>query len=209
MLRSFNKIKGSLDRDTKENLNKNFGLTQKEFNRLVIQMESSNNSLLHHIYKVHFEICRDYLKERYTIDDSIAYDLFMDALVAFRSKVLNDKITYGNLKFLYTRIAINCYMDYHRQKRRLELAIKNFSETIGSNSSITNDALLKILNKCIGKLKEKDALLLHQLFLDEKEQEALAIEMGISYATLRKRKERALERLKALITEAINKNEHD
>lgn len=187
---------------------KNFGLSAAEFKTMVSQMRESDNALLYHIYNVHFEYCKNYLKRRFSIGDEDAYDLFMDVMVIFRAKVLNGKITYGNLKFLYTRLAINYYIDRHRLKSKLEAAIENFNNKndYDLNSGLNEENRITIITTCMKKLSPKDAKLLHNLYLDEHQPEELAAEMGITYAALRKRKERALKQLKKYTTDELKKD---
>ncbi|MEM9546246.1 MAG: sigma-70 family RNA polymerase sigma factor [Bacteroidota bacterium] len=186
-----------------KSLDQNFGLSSHQFDEMVKKLKDFDNALLDHIYHVHYEPCRDYLRERFTIDEEMAYDLFMDALVSFRAKILNGKITYGNIKFLYTRLTINCYMDRHRRKKRLDVALSNFIKTINQGVEVVEEKYFNILQKCVSQLKDKDAALLRQLFLDEIPGEELAHQLGITYAALRKRKARALDRLKELMFEMI------
>ena len=191
-----------------KSINKNFGLTSKEFDLLVDRMRCSDNTLLEHIYQVHYKYCRDYLRERYSIDEEIAYDLFMDALIIFRTKVLNKKIVYGNLTFLYTRLTINSYMDYHRNKKRLNEALVNFAHQINQPTQVIEDSYVEILESCLVKLKAKDTLLLRQLFLDKISGEELATQLGVKYAALRRRKKRAIDRLRDLIIDELKNKNH-
>ena len=86
-------------------LTKNFGLSEEEFVQLKAQLVRGDEKLFQVIFFAHFESCMNYLKHQYKVPHEKAYDVTMDALLLFRRKILEGKVRYGNLRFLFTQMA--------------------------------------------------------------------------------------------------------
>lgn len=178
----------------------NFGLTEDQFNEYLKCLDAGDEILLHHVAKHHFSYCITFLMKKFSIQESLAYDYCLDAMLIFRSKLLNKKIYYGNLSFLYTRMASNICVDAHKKKVKLEEAIaavkgSEFEENEGSNN------LLDKLAEIMKGLDEDNTSLLKQIYFDDVPGEKIAEKLGISYSALRKRKQRLLDKLKGLISD--------
>jgi len=96
----------------------NFGLSVAEFNQLAAQLADGDIQLFEQIFLSHFEFCMLYVINKYSASRDEAYDCTMDTLLDFRQKIIDGKVKYGNLRFLFTRMAGNRYVDVHYRKNR-------------------------------------------------------------------------------------------
>ena len=179
-------------------------MSQEEFNQYVQKAKSGDDALFVLIYQVHFESCISFLRMKFKLTENEAYDICMDTMIKFRAKVLNDKISYGNLKFLYTRMASNVFLDSKRKEEKIQNAINHFSVD-DSASKVNEDEFLDILDVAMEHLDEENRTLLQEIYFDEKDVHKVAEEMNISYPALRKRKQRMLEKLKSIFKDQLKK----
>ena len=127
----------------------------------------------------------------------------MDTMLRFRTKILKDKIKYGNLSYLYTRMASNVFLDRIRQSNKVEEAINFFSEDDTSHMA-NEDEFLDVLDQAMEKLDPENKELLEHLYYEDKDIHKLGEDMNISYPALRKRKQRMLEKLKSIFSDQLN-----
>jgi len=181
---------------------RNFGLTEEEFLQYAAKTKSGDESLFLHISNTHFDQCISYLRNKYKLGEDDAYDICLDTMLKFRTKILKDKIKYGNLSYLYTRMASNIFLDRIRQSNKVEQAIDFFSEDDGSYK-INEDQFLDILEESMDKLDTENKELLDNIYYEERDIHEIGNMMNISYAALRKRKQRMLEKLKSIFTDQL------
>ncbi len=174
----------------------NFGLTKSNFEELLQGLQNGDEELTVHIYEYHINSCANYLMKEFEIKKNAAHDLCMETLMEFRGKLLSGKIKYGNLKFLFTRMAYNNFIDQYKKQQKLNECIQYFLKT--QSNEIDTEEFLSILFESVESLSEKDEVLIKDVYLMEKDIKELAKEYNISYDSLRKRKERALKKLKEL-----------
>lgn len=96
-------------------MNKNFGLSEDEFDHMVAQMKQSNNVLFEKIFFSNFKECIGFVQRKYQANFDDAYDATMDAMLEFRLRIIDGKVTYGNINFLFTKMASQKY--YRNQKK--------------------------------------------------------------------------------------------
>ncbi len=183
---------------------RNFGLTEEEFLQFAAKTKNGDESLFLHISKNHFDQCISYLKMKFKLGEDDAYDICLDTMLKFRTKILKDKIKYGNLSYLYTRMASNVFLDRIRQSNKVEQAIDFFSSDDGSYK-INEDQFLDILEQSMDKLDAENKELLDNIYFEERDIHEIGVDMNISYAALRKRKQRMLEKLKSIFTDQLKK----
>jgi len=155
-----------------------------------------------HISKTHFDQCISFLRSKFKLGDDDAYDVCLDAMLKFRTKVLKDKIKYGNLSYLYTRMASNVFLDRKRQSTKVDHAIKFFIEDDGSYK-LNEDQFIDILEHSMGQLDPENKELLEHIYYEEIDIHEISKNMNISYPALRKRKQRMLEKLKSLFIDHL------
>ncbi len=91
-------------------MNKNFGLSEKQFNQMIEEMRLDNNVLFESIFLSHFKDCIAFLKQKYGANYNDAYDATMDTLLEFRLRIIDGKVRYGNVRYLFTKMATQVYM---------------------------------------------------------------------------------------------------
>jgi len=108
-------------------LKNNFGLSYDEFCMYQQKLIAEDESLLKFIAENHFKVCIKYLTYNCKISEDIAYDTCLDTMLDFRDKILSGKIEYGNLSYLFTRMAKNTYINSYNKKTKVEDAIDIFT----------------------------------------------------------------------------------
>ena len=175
----------------KRSMDNNFGLTERSFNDLCSELRAGDETLFEVIFLEHFNDCVLFLKKKYNIDHTIAYDVSMDTLLQFRQKLIQAKINYGNLRFLFTSMAGQIDLKTLRSKKKTE----NLSSLYDSED-LEEDYL--ILEKALQDLGDGCKKLLKQNIYDGLELKEIAKVYGKSAAAIRKQKERCINRLRLL-----------
>jgi len=173
----------------------NFGLTKSEFDAYIIKLGNGDESLFTQVFSTHFHDSVAYLKLKFNISKDIAYDTCMDTMLEFRRKILEGKIHYGNLRFLFTRMALNNYINDFRKNQKTVTAIDLFM--VGNDlESIDRQYFIDVVDKVLESQDEDTKKIVEELFYIGKNVKQLAEETGVSNATMRKRKQRVIDKLK-------------
>lgn len=187
--------------EIKQEVAKNFGLTSREFELLCTRLREGDNSLFEKIYLAHFKKCKIYIKRKVNITFSESYDLTMDTMIDFRKGLIKGKITYGNLEFLFTRMA---YYLHLKKQKQLEILDKKEYAYFESFSSQTydedKDEKFKDLQKVIKTLSKDKQEFIKLHFMKKMKLAEIAKLTGESNATIRKRKQRIIESLKTKLS---------
>lgn len=185
----------------------NFGITRREFYTLKEKVKQGDESLFTQIFKMHFSECIKYLKIRYKISDGKAHDISMDTLLEFRQKLIQGKIEYGNLRYLFSRMASNNYIDSIKKAKRTDNAEKvylDWSDYFCVSNEKYSDSVHEVLHTYLGKLNSSQKELIKELFYSEKSSKQIVMEYGITSAALRKRKQRILDKIREGIREELS-----
>jgi len=94
-----------LSNKPKSMLDKNFGLTEEEFTKMLQAMKQGDDRLFEHIYLSHYEKCINYLIKFRSATREQAYSATMKALLETRKELIQDKLGYDNLAYLFTNKA--------------------------------------------------------------------------------------------------------
>ena len=180
----------------KQNMGNNFGLTERTFIDLCVQLREGDETIFEIIFLEHFQDCVHFLKRKYNIDQTTAYDISMDTILQFRQKLILRKINYGNLRFLFTSMAGQIYLKSLRSKKKNE----NLS-SLFDTEDLEED--FQILEKAIQDLGDGCRKLLKQNIYDNLELKDIAVMYGKSAAAVRKQKERCINRLRLLFAKQI------
>lgn len=123
----------------------------------------------------------------------MAYDVTMDTLIDFRKKLLADKIAYGNLRFLFTRLASNNFVDLKKRGINYDnIIIEEDVEEVDLSSEFSS------LSQAWDSLDESDKELLQEFYYNEIPLIQIAEKQNKQDATVRKQKQRAIEKLREL-----------
>jgi DNA-directed RNA polymerase specialized sigma24 family protein len=187
------------------NPNDNFGLTKQEFDQFVDKVKRGDESLFLKVFNVHFKESVRYIQNKFNIPEEIAHDTCMDALLEFRTKLKSGKISYGNIRYLFTKMAVHRYLDDKKKNNKVREAIQIF---IGAkiSLSISEVDFLSMLNRAIDGLDEPQKHMIREIFYSGKEMEQIIKENDITYATYRKRKQRSIDKLKSTFLVLLKKH---
>lgn len=178
-------------------LKENFGLSKAEFNRSLEQLKRGDDSLFtKHMVNQLPESMR-YLQFRFNLSNEDAYDICMNTFLEFRRKLLEGKIIYGNMRFLFTRMCQNNFIDSEQEKRRTASAINVFLGTEVDYQPL-EEKFFQFLDKAIKLLPENQRELLEEIYYSGKSLQTIAEEQSLSYPNLRKKKERIILKAREL-----------
>ena len=175
-------------------LEQNFGLTQTEFDNMATALRAGDKSMFEVVFFAHFAACRSFVARTYGASAEDAYDATMDTLMDFYHKLIEGKIQYGNLRYLFTKMAGQCYLKsrHHRSETQ---KIPGHA-LLSSDDSLDHDAD-RILDKAWEKLCEECRHILKSFYYDRKNLYVLATEMGKDHTAMRKQKQRCVDKLRA------------
>jgi len=172
-------------------MSKNFGLKELEFEEMVLKLKNGDELVFEKIFLNHFQSCIAYLMQNHRIDRELAYDITMDTLLDFRTKLIQGKISYGNLRFLFTKMATQKHLKYVAKSKKSQNITSLFE-----SEDLEED--LVILEKAMSKLGENCRDILKLNYYDKMTLNNIATLKNISHAALRKQKQRCIFTLKNL-----------
>ena len=177
---------------------KNFGLTRSAFNELVTALRQGDERLLERIHGRQFRYCQQKLMTFDGLSELQAYDATMDALLHFRTLLLRDKVQYGNLRFLFVKIARQLY----RKAQRKEGDLRSLTATDDQAEPLAEvtftEAQFQRMESAFRQLGTDCRELLTQFYFQYRTLRDIAAEDGHNYQNLRKQKSRCVIRLRQL-----------
>ena len=187
--------------------NQNFGLTEDEYNKMLLDLKNGDEGMFEHIFLSHFSKSLIFLKHNLRISHELAYDACMETLLEFRRGLLNDKFRYGNLNYLFTRIATQKYFKSKTKEYSSDLSV--FSEDLYEDPIVFSDEEKITLDVAWEQLGKNCQLLLKKFYYEKVKLKEMAESSGKQPATIRKQKERCVQvlrnaLLKVTKTENIN-----
>jgi len=180
----------------------NFGLTKSEFEAYVIKLGHGDESLFTKVFSTHFHDSVAYLRMKFKIEKEKAYDTCMDTLLEFRKKILENKIQYGNLRYLFTKMALNNYINDIRKDQKTTTAIDVFMKA-NDLGSVDKQYFFEILDQVLDNQDADTKKIVDELFYVGKHVNQVAEESGVTNATMRKRKQRVIDKLKLTFFDII------
>lgn len=175
----------------------NFGLTEARFEELLDALRWGDEELFEHIFLQHFASCRSYLVREDQIDEDLAYDATMDALLTFRESLGRGKITYGNLRFLLTRMARQHLYKKLKKERALPLSDQPLPEL--PDDIELDDTSYGVLQQNWKKLGEKCKNLLEKIYFDGVKILEIASREDRTTKAVQKQKERCVQKLRKMM----------
>jgi RNA polymerase sigma factor (sigma-70 family) len=176
-------------------LKKNFNLLSGEFEELVKRLKAGDETLFQKIFLAHFQDCMTYLKNKFRIEHEVAYDVSMETLLLFRKKLLEGKITYGNIRFLFTQMAGQLYLKQVK-KQPVQADLSSLTDQLEWEEELPEQELYPILNKAWKLLCEDCSQLLQQFYYQKASLKEIAEKKNKSAAAIRKQKQRCMEKLR-------------
>ncbi len=174
---------------------KNFGLTEASFKKLIADLKRNDTYFFEQVFLKQFKETMNYLCREYKSNHEDAYDATMDALIDFRARFVDGKLQYGNLRFLFTRIASQMLF------RNLKMSNTNIDGVALLAPEIDVEPTESIeelgrLNKAWHILGDSCKQLLTWHFYGKMKLSEIAEEVQKTPATIRKQKERCIKQLK-------------
>jgi RNA polymerase sigma factor (sigma-70 family) len=184
-----------VNKNTEEN---NFGLTEHQFADLAAKLAQGDQRLFELAFLRHFTDCYNFLLQEDGAPADLAYDATMEALYNFRCKVEKGKIKYGNLRFLFTRMARQYY--YKRLRKENHTSIEEIRVLIDEEEDVSfeEDAFI-LLRTAWLSLNDECKKLLHAFYYQESTLLEIASATAQGYAVVRKRKQRCVEKLRTMM----------
>lgn len=175
----------------------NFGLTEAEFHELRDKLEQGDEALFEVVFLSHFEKCYEYVIQEDNASPNQSYDATMEAFYSFRTKIAEGKIKYGNLRFLLTRMARQHF--YKSLRRKSPVSLDLIQETPESIHVSFEEETFELLRKAWATLGQSCKELLHAFYYGEQTLKDISASTGQKYVTLRKRKQRCMDKLKTFM----------
>jgi RNA polymerase sigma factor (sigma-70 family) len=178
-------------KDSDTLINQNFGLYKDQFDVMVINLKNGNEQLFEKIFLSHFQSCMKYLTTNYKIDSETAYDTTMDAMIEFRHKLILGKLSYGNLRYIFTKIASQLLIKENNREAKIKQVFFDYDS---DNAAI--EFQLNALEKAWVSLSDDEKMILEAYYYNELPLNQLALKMDKTDIAIRKQKQRAIEKLK-------------
>lgn len=178
------------------NMAKNFGLSEEDFNLIVSQLKTNETAFFERIFLSHFSDCVLYVQKNYSASYDDAYDATMETMIIFRERMVSNKIKYGNLRYLFTKMATQVFLKDVKAYQSRDVYETDLEE---ERIPVDQDDL-KTLQKSWPELGDACQSLLKNYFYGKLRLKEIAEIEGKTSATVRKQKERCLQRLKVLFT---------
>ena len=187
-------------------MKKNLNLSEKEFNKLVIELQNGNEKLFEIAFRNLVVQTIIYLKKKYNVDDFDIKDAAATALYNLRNKLIEGKIKPLNIRFLYSKMVMQEYQKIKKSNNNLQL-----NETIylqkteySNRRSFSKEEQFQLLEKALEKLEKQCIELLNRFYRSNEKLIDIAEQMNISYDLLRKRKQRCVDSLRMILKPMIN-----
>ncbi len=177
---------------TLNRLKENFDLTQEEFDQLLSQLKQGDTTLFENVFLKHFQDCMKYLQNRYQAQHDDAYDSTMDTMLSFRNRLVQDKVKYGNMRFLFTQMASQNYIRKMKGQKFAEISEVEVSDD--NEVTIDQDDLL-ILQKAWNRLTPECQQLFRMNYYQGMKLVEVADKLNRPSDTVRKKKERCKKKL--------------
>ena len=176
-------------------MKKNFGLSQEEFDKIVADLKKNETHFFEKVFLRHFDTCIGFLRKEYNAHYDDAYDATMDTLIEFRKRLVEGKLKYGNLRFLFTKMATQNYLRNKKLFQTQEIHEKDI-EPEDSNSLEEDVALLSTAWIELGESCQE---LLMNFYYGKMQLAEIATLENKSAAAIRKQKERCVHKIKAIL----------
>lgn len=174
---------------------KNFGLTEAEFQRLADSLAQGDQRLFERVFLAHYKDCLNYLIRKDGLAYAEAYDLTMDTLLLFRDLIIAGKIRYGNLRYLFTRMARQAHLRGKKKNHHLTSMTDSCLDFSEDEPELSEEEF-DLLGRAFKSLGEECRRLLRAHYYLRRSLKDIAIEEDRAPATVRKQKSRCVATLR-------------
>ena len=184
-----------------KDLAKNLNLTQEAYDTLIVAMRRGDNTLFKSIFVTYSKDCISFLKQQYNIDHNTAYDVTLDAIVAMRQRMVDGKVAYGNIKFLFLQMAKHIYLKSIRKGQTVAL---DFDLELEDDETTYAEDELKTLSQALNSMQEECKQILIMFYYNSAKLYDIADMMNKSHDAIRKQKERCKNHLIEVFNKMVN-----
>jgi RNA polymerase sigma factor (sigma-70 family) len=175
-------------------MSQNFGLTEQRFDQMVRDLKAGDDQLFERIFLKHIEDCVKFIVRHYKANWEDAYDASMECLLEFHRRLRNGKITYGNLRFLFTRMAGQIYLKWIKKTSRQDPIDDQFD--LAEPPDVIDPETQEALDVAWDQLGPDCQQVLKAFYYDGTSLKELAEKLQKTPAAIRKQKQRCLEKLR-------------
>ncbi|NND08585.1 MAG: sigma-70 family RNA polymerase sigma factor [Saprospiraceae bacterium] len=191
--------------NTLNQLKNNFGLSPDKFDDLCSELRNGRQQIFENVFLAHFSECLGYLVRKYGVQRDDAYDATMDTLLDFRMRLLQGKVKYGNMRFLFTQMASQNLL--RKIKGPKVTSIETFDLVEEGVDTLDEEDFVH-LALAWDMLSEQCQELLQLYFYQDLKLKEVAEKLDKNAATIRKQKERCKDKLIHYFQEH-NKSEYE
>jgi len=194
-------------------------MTTREIERAIKSIQNGDNKPLDDIFSAYYAYCVNWLLNKYSCTQADAEDLFMDAMLIFRTQVIHGKVDARNIKGYLITVAKNIYLQRLRRKNiDVEYLPDQLEYILGKDTGLYDEDFDPLLKKeqinlaqevdkqkylayqdAWKKLGEKCQNLLKRFYIDRVKLKDLQEELGYgSYDSIKSTKLRCFKQLKKL-----------
>lgn len=199
----FSTISIKILRKREKLMSKNFGLTEAAFEELKSALQAGDRSLFEKVFLGNFEGTVLFLIKKHGIQRADAYDISMEALLLFYQKLKDNKLYYGNLRFLLLQMANQIYLK-QQQSGKAHSYIDEMKVDALEEKEIVDPQMVEMLNKALGKLCESCRQLMLAVYYEGWSLKKIADDLNKKPEAIRKQKQRCMEKLRTAFKE-LNK----
>ncbi len=189
-------FKSSIPMESTRMVNKNFDLSDVEFETLLSELESGNEALFERIFVKKYWKFVHRLQASHGINQADAEDAVMDGLLQFRKILLSRKVIWGNLEAYLTRIIVTDFQK--KQKRIRETSVESFDENMADADILPQFSTeeLAAFKKAWDSLCDKCSTVLRKFYYDEMPHHRIAELLNKRVDAIKQDKHRCIEKLR-------------
>ena len=167
-------------------------MNQTEFEELVQQLQKGNNSGLSFIFEDHADFCIQNLMRKMQCTKELAEDVLMDAVINFRDKAIEGKITYmTNVRnYIYT-VCVNMVRVYYKNQQRVrdkheEVQMYLLDDDNNESLHEYEQGMINMATQALKLLDGKCQKLLTYFYVNDMRLNEIAEKMGFANANVAK-----------------------
>lgn len=184
------------------NNKKNFGLSLEEFNTLHSALINGDQRIFEKVFLAQCAECIAYLEVNDNATHADAYDATMSTLLKFRELLVHSKINYGNLRFLFTKMARQFYWRAAR-KNEHNTPLSQKEEDISFEENPFPDEERQLLRRAMNTLAPSCRELLKSFYFDNKNLKEIAKDLGRPHGAVRQQKSRCIKTLRSIFSRQV------
>lgn len=177
-------------------MDKNFGLSSNDFNKLVKDLKKNETDFFKTVFLKHFQKCVTFLQKKYGASFDDAYDATMDALIKFRGLLVDEKLKYGNLSYLFNTMASQIYFKNSNKFKTQEFETMHF-ELFEPEDQVDEEDL-DLINVIWNDMSQSCQELFKFYYYGNMKLIEIAEQEGKKPEAVRKQKERCLKMIRTI-----------